>query len=68
MTITATELENKYTIWVRGKRNILYAKHEILHRFPSELENGPEWTEQDICEQSRKIICYWDNQQNSKND
>lgn len=36
------------------------AKQEILELFSEESDTFHEWTEQDIYEQSRKIIARWD--------
>ena len=66
MTVTASELYTKYIDWFREKRNTAQAKLEILFCFSTEPEEGREWTEQDIYEQCRKIIRYWDNQPNSQ--
>ena len=37
------------------------AKQEILRLFSEEPDDCHEWTEQDIYEQSRKIIARWNN-------
>ncbi len=66
MTITADELNTQYAAWFRGKRNTEQAKKDILRLFSNESEIGLEWTEQDIYEQCRKIIRYWDGQPNSQ--
>lgn len=66
MTITANELNTQYAAWFRGKRNTEQAKRDILRLFSTEPEEGLEWTEQDIYEQCRKIICYWDRQPSSQ--
>ena len=62
MTVTADELNTRYVEWFRGKRNTEQAKRDILLLFSTEPEEGLEWTEQDICEQCRRIIGYWDSQ------
>lgn len=56
MTVTTADLNGKYAEWFRGTRNAGQAKAEILRLFSEEPGEGYEWTEQDICEQSRKII------------
>ena len=43
-----------------NKRNTEQAKAEILALFSEEPDENHEWTEQDIYEQSRKIIARWD--------
>ncbi len=60
MTITEPKLDTKYADWFRGKRNTVQAKREILQQFSTEPDDGHQWTEQDICEQYRKIIRHWD--------
>ena len=42
-----------------------HAKSDILLLFSIELEEGSEWTEQDIYEQCRWTIRYWGSQPNS---
>ncbi len=59
MTITAAELETKYAMWFFGKRNTKQAKREILELFSTEPDESHTWSEQDIYEQSRKIIMKW---------
>ncbi len=66
MTVTADELNTRYAAWFRGKRNTERAKRDILHLFSTEPEEGLEWTEQDIYEQCRRIIGYWDRQSSSQ--
>ena len=61
MTLTRKMLDTRYSWWFHGKRNAEQAKEEILNRFSQEPDDDHEWTEQDICEQSRKIIARWDN-------
>ena len=60
MTLTRKMLDTRYAWWFHGKRNIEQAKEEILNQFNQEPDDGHEWTEQDIYEQSRKIIAHWD--------
>ncbi len=59
MTITAAELKTKYAMWFFGKRNTKHAKKEILELFSIEPDEKHTWSEQDIYEQSRKIILKW---------
>ena len=59
MTITAADLEKKYAAWFIGMRNTGWAKEEILELFSTEPDDEHSWTEQDIYEQSRKIILRW---------
>ena len=60
MILTWKLLDTKYIWWFHGKRNVEQAKQEILELFSEELDDCHEWTEQDIYEQSRKIIARWD--------
>lgn len=60
MTLTRKMLDTRYASWFRGKRNTEQAKQEILMLFSEEPDDFHEWTEQDIYEQSRKIIARWD--------
>ena len=59
MTVTAAELDTKYYAWFLGMKNTEYAKREILALFDAEPDDELTWSEQDIFEQSRKIICKW---------
>lgn len=61
MTLTRKMLDSWYAWWFHGKRNTEQAKEEILSQFSQEPDEGHEWTEQDIYEQSRKIIARWNN-------
>ena len=61
MTITRQMLDTTYACWFHNKRNMEKAKQEILRRFSEEPDDLRYWTEQDIYEQSRKIIVRWDN-------
>lgn len=61
MTITRQMLDTTYACWFRNKRNTEKAKREILRRFSEEPDDLRYWREQDIYEQSRKIIVRWDN-------
>ena len=59
MTLTREMLDNQYAWWFHGKRNTEQAKADILRIFSQEPDDGQAWTEQDIYEQSRKIIARW---------
>ena len=59
MTITAADLETKYAAWFIGMKNTKRAKREILELFSTEPDDEHVWSEQDIYEQSRKIIIKW---------
>ena len=66
MTITITDLEKKYAAWFIGMENTKQAKLEILELFSTEPDDEHTWEEQDIHEQSRKIIIKWhENKANS---
>ena len=58
MTVTRKDLDTKYAHWFRNVGHPELAKAEILKNF-SEEPAPYEWTEQDIWEQSRKIIAKW---------
>lgn len=58
MTITKKDLDTKYAHWFRNVRQPEMAKAVILKYFSEEPEPY-EWTEQDIWEQSRKILTKW---------
>ena len=60
MTLTRKMLDTRYAWWFYNKRNTEQAKEEILARFSEEPDDCHEWPEQDIYEQSRKIIARWD--------
>ena len=59
MMITAADLETKYAAWFIGMKNTEQAKREILDLFSTEPNDEHTWSEQDIYEQSRKIILMW---------
>lgn len=59
MTITAADLDTKYAAWFIGMRDTRQAKKEILQLFSVEPDEEHTWSEQDICEQSKKIILKW---------
>ena len=58
MTITKRDLDTKYAHWFRAVSQPEQAKAEILKYFGEETEPY-EWIEQDIGEQSRKILIKW---------
>lgn len=58
MTITKKDLDTKYAHWFRNVSQPEQAMAEILKNFSEEPEPY-EWTEQDIREQSRKILIKW---------
>lgn len=59
MTITVADLDTKYAAWFSGMKNTKQAKEEILDLFSTEPDDEHIWSEQDIYEQSRKIILKW---------
>ena len=61
MTLNRKLLDTRYAWWFHGKRNTEQAKQEILSLFSENPDDCNEWTEQDIYEQSRKIIARWNN-------
>ena len=61
MPLTRKLLDTRYAWWFHGKRNTEQAKQEILSLFSENPDDCNEWTEQDIYEQSRKIIARWNN-------
>lgn len=61
MILTREMLDSQYAWWFHSKRNTEQAKQEILSLFSEEPDDCPEWTEQDIYEQSKKIIARWNN-------
>ena len=60
MILTRRLLDTKYAFWFHNKRNPVQAKKEILLIFSEEPDEFHKWSEQDIYEQSRKIIARWD--------
>ena len=59
MILTCHLLGTQYASWFHNKKNTEYAKQEILCFFSEEPDEFHEWFEQDIYEQSRKIIARW---------
>lgn len=60
MILTRRLLDTKYASWFHNIQNAEQAKREILRFFAEEPDEFHEWSEQDIFEQSRKIIARWD--------
>ena len=60
MVITRHLLDTVLQYWFHNKKNSERAKAEILALFSEEPGDGYIWSEQDIWEQSRKIIDHWD--------
>ena len=59
MTLNAEDLENEFREWLRQIPTAearKAAEEEILSLFSAEPNEQHQWTEQDIYEQSRKII------------
>ena len=56
MTITRKELDTKWWLMFGQYKNPETAQAEILALFSEETDDEHQWTEQDIYEQSRKII------------
>ena len=62
MFVTKKMLDSdEYALLFLHCKNAQAAKAEILNRLSEEPGDGYVWTEQDIYEQSRKIIARWDN-------
>lgn len=59
MTISRQMLDTDLQSWFLNKKNAKHAKEEILSLFSEEPGDGYTWSEQDIWEQSRKIIDRW---------
>lgn len=56
MTITKTDLKTKYAFWFKNLKDSSKAEEAILARFSEEPDEFHVWSEQDIYEQSRKIV------------
>ena len=52
-------LDTDLQSWFLNAKNAEHAKEEILALFSEEPGDGYTWSEQDIWEQSRKIIDRW---------
>ena len=59
ITITRQMLDTDLQSWFLNVKNAERAKKEILALFSEEPGDGYTWSEQDIWEQSRKIIDRW---------
>ena len=59
VTITRQMLDTDLQSWFLNAKNAEHAKEEILAVFSEEPGDGYTWSEQDIWEQSRKIIDRW---------
>ena len=59
LTITRQMLGTVLQSWFHNIKNAEQAKAEILALFSEEPGDGYTWSEQDIWEQSRKIINRW---------
>ena len=59
VTITRQMLDTDLQSWFLNVKNAERAKKEILALFSEEPGDGYTWSEQDIWEQSRKIIDRW---------
>ena len=59
VTITRQMLDTDLQSWFLNAKNAEHAKEEILALFSEEPSDGYTWSEQDIWEQSRKIIDRW---------
>ena len=59
MTITRQILDTDLQSWFLNVKNAEHAKEERLAVFSEEPGDGYTWSEQDIWEQSRKIIDRW---------
>jgi len=59
LTITRQMLDTVLQSWFLNIKNAEQAKAEILALFSEEPGDGYIWSEQDIWEQSRKIINHW---------
>jgi len=56
MTLTEKDLKKKYAFWFKNLKDSSKAEKAILARFSEEPDELHVWSEQDIYEQSRKII------------
>ena len=56
MTLTEKDLKTKYAFWFKNLKDSSKAEKAILARFSEEPDELHVWSEQDIYEQSRKII------------
>ena len=56
MTLTKNDLDTKWAALFLHCKEHEAAKAEILALFSFEPDDKHHWTEQDVCEQMRKII------------
>ena len=55
MTVTAADLDTKYSAQIIGKRNTSYAKQEIISLLADDPDEENTWSELIIFEQARLI-------------
>lgn len=67
MTITEKDLKTKYAFWLKNLKDSSKAEKAILAQFSEEPDELHVWTEQDIYEQSRKIIEAYEKAERSLN-
>ena len=67
MTLTEKDLKTKYAFWFKNLKDSSKAEKVILARFSEEPDELHVWTEQDIYEQSRKIIEAYEKAERSLN-
>ena len=67
MTLTENNLKTKYASWFKNLKDSSKAEKAVLARFSEEPNEFYAWTEQDIYEQSRKIIEAYEKAENSLN-
>ena len=56
MILTKKDLDTEWRAMFLNCKDSEAAKAEVLEMFSEEPDNEHQWTEQDICEQIRKII------------
>ena len=67
MTLAEIDLKTKYASWFKNLKDSNEAEKAILARFSEEPDELHVWSEQDIYEQSRKIIEAYEKAENSLN-
>ena len=67
MTLSEKDLKTKYAFWFKNLKDSSKAEKAILARFSEEPDELHVWSEQDIYEQSRKIIEAYEKAENSLN-
>ena len=60
MILTRKDLDTEWAEMFRDCKNVNAAKEEILSIFSEEPGDGYVWSEQDIYEKMRKIICKYE--------